>query len=88
MVFEADRDAIRTKITNNDFSGAKVDLEALIVKVETRYATLNTNQKRQWEDTRLQLPHIREHLQEALDNRSRANQRQVCLDVINGITVI
>lgn len=88
MVFEVDRDSIRTKITNNDFSGAKIDLEALIVKVEARYATLNTNQKRQWEDTRLELPHIAEHLQDALENRSRANQRQVCLDTINRITVI
>lgn len=88
MVFEADLQTVKDDVSTDQYLKGSVDLDSLITKIETHYATLNPRQKRDWEDTRLELAHSKEHLQECLNNRSIIEQRSRIQRILNGIPVI
>lgn len=85
MVFEADLAAIRSKLVAQNYIDADADLLVLIDQVETLYAGLSPGQQVKWEDTRLDLKHIKEHLR---GQRETGIGSDSCIAIIDGISTI
>jgi hypothetical protein len=88
MVFEADLTTVKSAIDGGQYQKTLTDINALITKVENRYATLNAAQRRQWEPTRAELSHAREHILELVSSSSIESQRPRVRRILNNITVI